>query len=166
MGRRSATTCRSRSVKPLSGEPAFPDTAPPGLARRVVYGGFVLAAAALAAGLLLDDPAEWVADRVAPWPILVLAVVALVLMVVARLRGGPAPEPFSSPWQRFLWAARFAFATAAVLLLLVWIGPWLAGLKIARELFQGVLLVIVTGVVLGLAGSCLANVLRTIRGNH
>src|SRR5262245_33595077 len=131
-------------------EPALPDTAPPGLARRVVFGALILAAVALAAGLLLDDPAEWVADRVAPWPILVLAVITLALMILARLRGGPAPEPFSSRWQRFFWVSRFAFTTAAVLLLLIWIGPWLAGLKLARELFQGVLLVILTGVVLGL----------------
>jgi hypothetical protein len=150
----------------MSGEPALPDTAPSGLTRRVVYGALALAVLALAAGLLLDDPAEWVADRVAPWPILVLAVITLLLMILARLRGGPAPDPFSSPWQRFFWVARFAFATAAVVLLLIWIGPWLAGLKIARELFQGALLVIVTGVVLGLAGSCFANALRTIRGNN
>lgn len=149
----------------MASEPVLPDTAPPGLARRVVYGGLLLAALALAAGLLLDDPAEWVADRVAPKPILVLAVITLLLMILARVRGGPAPEPFSSPSQRFFWGARFAFATAAVILLLVWIGPWLAGLKIARELFQGVLLVIVVGLVLGLIGSCLANALRTIRGN-
>jgi hypothetical protein len=140
------------------------ENAPPGLVRRVVLGGLVLAALALAAGLLLDDPAEWVADRIAPIPILILAVATLVLMILARVRGGPAPEPFSSPSQRFFWTARFAFATAAVILLLVWIGPWLAGLKIARELFQGVLLVIVTGVVLGLVGSSLANLLRTLRG--
>jgi hypothetical protein len=149
----------------VASEPVLPDIAPPGLARSVVLGGLVLAAAASAAGFLLDDPAEWVADRVAPWPILVLAVATLVLMILARLRG-PAPEPFSSPSQRFFWATRFAFATAAVILLLVWIGPWIAGLKIAREMFQGVLLVIVTGVVLGLVGSCLANALRAIRGNR
>ncbi len=131
----------------------------------MVFGGLVLAAAALTAGFLLDDPAEWVADRVAPWPILVLAVLTLVLMILARMRG-PAPESFSSPSQRFFWAARFAFATAAVILLLVWIGPWIAGLKIAQEMFQGVLLVIVTGLVLGLVGSCLANALRAIRGNR
>jgi hypothetical protein len=131
----------------------------------VVLGALALAVLALAAGLLLDDPAEWVADRIAPWPILVLAVITFVLMVLARLRGGPAPEPFSSRWQRFFWVARFAFATAAVLLLLIWIGPWAAGLKVARELFQGVLLVIVTGVLLGLIGSCVANVLRTLRGS-
>jgi hypothetical protein len=86
-------------------------------------------------------------------------------MVLARLRGGPAPEPFSSRWQRFFWVARFAFATAAVLLVLIWIGPWAAGLKVARELFQGVLLVIVTGVLLGLIGSCVANALRALRGS-
>lgn len=149
----------------MAGEPALPDIAPAGLVRRVIFGSLVLAALALAAGLLLDDPAEWVADRIAPIPILVLAVIALGLMVVARMRGGPAPEPFSTGRQRFFWTARFTFATAAVLLLLVWIGPWVAGLKIARELFQAVLLVIVTGVVLGLVGSCLANLLRTIRGN-
>ncbi len=149
----------------MSGEPVLPDTAPSGLARRVVLGGLVLAALAMAAGLLLDDPAEWVADRVAPWPILVLAILTLVLMILARLRGGPAPEPFSSPSQRFFWVARFAFATAAVVLLLVWIGPWDAGLQVAREMFQAVLLVIVIGVVLGLIGSCLANLLRTIRGS-
>ena len=148
----------------MSGEAALPDSAPPGLARRVVIGGLVLAALALAAGLLLDDPAEWVADRIAPVPILILAVLTLALMIVARLRGGPAPEPLSSPAQRFFWVARFAFATAAVILLLIWFGPWIAGLKIARKLFQGVLLVIVTGMVLGLVGSCLANLLRTIRG--
>jgi hypothetical protein len=90
----------------------------------------------------------------------------LVLMLLARLRGGPAAEPFSSPSQRFFWAARFAFATAAVILLLIWIGPWIAGLKIARELFQGVLLVIVSGVVLGLLGSCLANLLRILMGSR
>jgi hypothetical protein len=149
----------------LADEPVLPDVAPPGLARRVMLGALVLAALALAAGLLLDDPAEWVADRIAPWPILVLAVVTFALMVLARLRGGPAPEPFSSRWQRFFWVARFAFATAAVLLLLIWIGPWAAGLKVARELFQGVLLVIVTGVLLGLIGSCVANALRTLRGS-
>jgi hypothetical protein len=149
----------------MSAEPALPDTAPPGLARLVAFGALLLAVLALAAGLLLDDPAVWVADRVAPWPILALAIITLVLMVVARIRGGPAPEPFSSRWQRFFWVARFAFATAAVLLLLIWIGPWAAGLKVARELFQGVLLVILTGVVLGLIGSCLANALRTIRGS-
>ena len=148
----------------MSGEPAFPDTAPPGLARQVLLGGLLLAALALAAGLLLDDPAEWVADRVAPVPILVLAVITLGLMIVARVRGGPAPAPFSSARQRFFWAARFAFATAAAILVLIWIGPWIAGLKLARELFQAVLLVVVTGVVLGLVGSCLANALRTIRG--
>ena len=140
------------------------ESAPPGLTRRVVIGGLVLAVLALAAGLLLDDPAEWVADRIAPIPILILAVVTLGLMILARVRGGPAPAPFSSPSQRFFWTARFAFATAAVILLLIWIGPWIAGLKIARELFQGVLLVIVTGVVLGLVGSSLANLLRTLRG--
>jgi len=149
----------------MASEPALPDIAPPGLARRVMLGALLLAALALVAGLLLDDPAEWVADRVAPIPILVLAVLALGLMILARLRGGPAPEPFSTGRQRFFWAARFTFATAAVLLLLIWFGPWIAGLKIARELFQAVLLVIVTGVVLGLVGSCLANALRTIRGN-
>ncbi len=149
----------------MSAEPVLPDTAPPGLTRLVVLGALVLAVLALAAGLLLDDPAEWVADRLAPKPILALAVIALVLMILARLRGGPAPDPFSSRWQRFFWVARFAFATAAVLLLLIWFGPWIAGLKVARELFQGVLLVIVTGVVLGLVGSCVANLLRTIRGN-
>jgi len=149
----------------MASEPALPDIAPPGLARRVMLGALLLAALALAAGLLLDDPAEWVADRVAPIPILVLAVITLGLMILARVRGGPAPEPFSSGRQRFFWAARFTFATAAVLLLLIWFGPWVAGLKIARELFQAVLLVIVTGVVLGLVGSCLANALRTIRGN-
>ncbi len=150
----------------MAGEPVLPDTAPPGLALRVVLGGLVLAALALTAGFLLDDPAEWVADWVAPVPILVLAVVTLALMILARLRGGPAPEPFSSPSQRFFWVARFAFATAAVILLLIWIGPWIAGLRIAREMFQGVLLVIVTGVVLGLVGTCLANALRAIRGNN
>ncbi|HYD12019.1 MAG TPA: hypothetical protein VEC11_04155 [Allosphingosinicella sp.] len=148
----------------MSGEPASDDTAPPALARRVLLAGLLLAALALAAGLLLDDPAEWVADRVAPWPILVLAVITLALMVVGRVRGGPPPAPFSSARQRFFWVARFAFATAATILVLIWIGPWLAGLKIARELFQGVLLVVVVGVVLGLVGSCIANVLRTIRG--
>ena len=146
-------------------EPAFPETAPPGLARRVIYAGLLLAALSLAAGLLLDDPAEWVADRVAPWPILVLAVITLGLMIVARVRGGPEAAPFSTPRQRFFWTARFAFATAAAILLLIWIGPWVAGLKIARELFQGVLLVILSGVLLGLIGSCVANVLRTIRGS-
>ena len=149
----------------MADEPVLPDVAPPGLARRVMLGALLLAALALAAGLLLDDPAEWVADRVAPIPILVLAVLALGLMIVARVRGGPAPEPFSTGRQRFFWAARFTFATAAVILLLIWFGPWVAGLKIARELFQAVLLVIVTGVILGLVGSCLANALRTIRGN-
>lgn len=149
----------------MAGEPALPDDTPPGLARRVIFLALLLAALALAAGLLLDDPAEWVADRVAPIPILVLAVVALALMVLARLRGGPAPEPFSTGRQRFFWTARFTFATAAVILVLVWIGPWLAGLKIARELFQAVLLVILTGVLLGLVGSCLANALRTVRRN-
>jgi hypothetical protein len=148
----------------VASEPVLPDVAPPGLARRVVFGALVLAALALAAGLLLDDPAEWVADRVSPIPILVLAVITLVLMVVARLRGGPAPDPFSTGRQRFFWAARFTFATAAVLLILIWFGPWLAGLKIARELFQAVLLVILIGVLLGLVGSCLANALRTFRG--
>jgi hypothetical protein len=147
----------------MSAEPVLPDTAPPGLARRVVFGGLVLAALALAAGLLLDDPAEWVADRVAPWPILVLAVITLALMILARLRGRP-PEPLSSPSQRFFWVARFAFATAAVILLLIWIGPWLAGLRVAREMFQAVLLVIVVGLVLGLTGSAVANLLRMIRG--
>jgi hypothetical protein len=146
-------------------EPALPDQAPPGLARRVIFGALLLAALALAAGLLLDDPAEWVADRVAPIPILVLAVAALALMIVARVRGGPAPAPFSSGRQRFFWAARFAFATATVVLILIWFGPWLAGLKFARELFQAVLLVVLVGVLLGLVGSCLANLLRTIRGN-
>lgn len=150
----------------MADEPALPDTAPPGLARRVMLGALLLAAVALAAGLLLDDPAEWVADRIAPIPILVLAVLTLGLMIAARLRGGPAPEPFSSPSQRFFWVARFAFATAAVVLLLIWIGPWLIGWKIARELFQGVLLVIVTGVVLGLVGSCLANLLRILMGRR
>ena len=149
----------------MAAEPAFPDTAPPGLARGVMLCSLVLAALALAAGLLLDDPAEWVADRLAPIPILVLAVLTLVLMAVARVRGGPAPEPFSSGRQRFFWTARFAFATAAAILILIWIGPWVAGIKIARELFQAVLLVILTGVVLGLVGSCLANLMRTIRGN-
>jgi hypothetical protein len=149
----------------LADEPVLPDVAPPGLARRVMLGALVLAALALAAGLLLDDPAEWVADRVAPIPILVLAVIALALMVLARVRGGPSPAPFSSGRQRFFWAARFTFATAAVILILIWFGPWVAGLKIARELFQAVLLVIVTGVILGLVGSCLANALRTLRGN-
>ena len=143
----------------------FPDTAPPGLARIVVVGGIVLAGVALAAGFLLDDPAEWVADRVAPWPILVLSVLTLALMISARLRG-PAPDAFSSRSQRFFWAARFAFATAAAILLLIWIGPWLAGLRMAREMFQAVLLVMVVGLVLGLIGSCLANALRTIRGNN
>ena len=140
------------------------DTAPPGLARMVLFGGLLLAALALAAGLLLDDPAEWVADRVAPVPILILAVMTLGLMILARVRGGPTPAPFSSGRQRFFWAARFAFATAAAILVLIWIGPWIAGWKLARELFQAVLLVILTGVVLGLVGSCLANALRTIRG--
>ena len=141
------------------------DTAPPGLARWVLLGALLLTIVALAAGLLLDDPAEWVADRIAPVPILVLAVLTLLLMIAARLRGGPAPDPFSSGRQRFFWAARFAFATAALILILIWFGPWVAGLKIARELFQGVLLVIVVGVVLGLVGSCLANLVRTIRGS-
>ena len=149
----------------MASEPALPDIAPPGLARRVMLGALLLAALALAAGLLLDDPAEWVADRIAPIPILVLAVITLVLMVVARVRGGPPPAPFSTARQRFFWAARFTFATAAVILLLIWFGPWAAGYKFARELFQAVLLVIVTGVVLGLVGSCLANALRMIRGN-
>ena len=148
----------------MASEPVLPDIAPPGLARRVVIGALVLAALALAAGLLLDDPAEWVADRVAPIPILVLAVIALVLMIVARVRGGPAPEPFSTGRQRFFWAARFTFATAAVLLILIWFGPWVAGYKFARELFQAVLLVVLVGVLLGLVGSCLANLMRTIRG--
>ena len=131
-----------------------------------MLGALVLAALALAAGLLLDDPAEWVADRIAPIPILVLAVLTLALMVLARVRGGPAPEPFSSGRQRFFWAARFAFATASAILILIWFGPWIAGLKIARELFQGVLLVVVVGVVLGLIGSCAANLLRVIRGSN
>ena len=144
---------------------AASDTAPPGLARWVLLGALLLTIVALAAGLLLDDPAEWVADRIAPVPILVLAVLTLLLMIAARLRGGPAPDPFSSGRQRFFWAARFAFATAALILILIWFGPWVAGLKIARELFQGVLLVIVVGVVLGLVGSCLANLVRTIRGS-
>jgi hypothetical protein len=148
----------------LASEPVTSDSAPPSLAWAVAIVGLALAGLALAAGLLLDDPAEWVADRVAPWPILVLAVMTLVLMILARLRG-PAPAPFSSRSQRFFWVARFSFATAAVILALVWIGPWVAGLKIARELFQGVLLVAVTGLVLGLIGSCLANLLRAIRGN-
>ena len=139
-------------------------SAPPGLVRWVLVGAFLLCVFALAAGLLLDDPAEWVADRVAPVPILILGVFTLVLMVVARLRGGSEPEPFSSGRQRFFWIGRFAFATAAVVLVLIWIGPWIAGLKIARELFQGVLLVVLLGVVLGLVGSCVANLLRTIRG--
>ena len=147
-------------------EPASAETAPPGLARWVLVAGFLLAVFALAAGLLLDDPAEWVADRVAPVPILILAVVTLGLMIAGRVRGGPPPPPFSSGRQRFFWGARFAFATAAVLLILIWIGPWVAGLKIARELFQGVLLVVVVGVVLGLIGSCVANLLRTIRGSN
>jgi len=150
----------------LASEPALPDQAPPNLARAVVYGALVLVALALAAGLLLDDPAEWVADRVSPIPILVLAVVTLGLMVLARVRGGPAPEPFSTGSQRFFWTARFAFATAAVILVLIWFGPWVAGYKFARELFQAVLLVVLTGVLLGMAGSCLANLLRTIRGNN
>ena len=148
----------------MASDSPLPAAPPPELGRRVLFGGLVLAALALAAGLLLDDPAEWVADRIAPVPILVLAVLTLALMILARLRGGPAPEPLSSRSQRFFWTARFAFASAAVILILIWIGPWLFGLKIARELFQGVLLVIVTGVVLGLAGSCLANGLRTLRG--
>ncbi len=139
--------------------------APPSLARYVLLGGLLLAAAALAAGLLLDDPAEWVADRIAPWPILILAAITLVLMILGRLRAGPAPAPFSTGRQRVFWVARFAFAVAAVLLALVWIGPWVAGLKIAAELFQAVLLVVVVGVLLGLIGSCVANLLRTIRGN-
>jgi hypothetical protein len=149
----------------MSAEPTLPDTAPPGLARLVVFGALALAVLALDAGLLLDDHAEWVADLIEPWTMMVVAVVSFALMVLARLRGGPAPEPFSSRWQRFFWVARFAFATAAVLLLLIWIGPWAAGLKVARELFQGVLLVIVTGVLLGLIGSCVANALRTLRGS-
>jgi len=131
----------------------------------VVFGALALVALALAAGLLLDDPAEWVADRVAPIPILVLAIATLALMVIARLRGGPAPAPFSTGRQRFFWAARFTFATAAVILALIWFGPWIAGYKFARELFQAVLLVVLVGVLLGLVGSCLANLLRTIRGN-
>ena len=143
----------------------LPANAPPGLARWVVVGGILLAAFGLAAGLLLDDPAEWVADRVAPWPILVLAVVTLVLMVLARMRG-VRPVPFASAWQRFAWVMCFAFATAGVVLVLIWIGPWFAGLKIARELFQGVLLIAVSGVVLGLVGSSAANLLRAIRGNR
>lgn len=148
----------------MAAAPAPAESVPPGLARMVVYGALMLTVLALAAGLLLDDPAEWVADRVAPIPILILAVIALALMVIARVRGGPAPEPFSTGRQRFFWAARFTFATAAVILTLIWIGPWAAGLKIARELFQAVLLVVLTGVLLGLVGSCLANALRTIRG--
>lgn len=147
----------------MAGESDFPET-PPGFARRVLYAGLVLAALALAAGLLLDDPAEWLADRVAPVPILVLGVITLLLMILARLRGGPAPAPFSSGRQRFFWTARFAFVTAAAILLLIWIGPWIAGAKFARELFQGVLLVVLSGVLLGLIGSCIANLLRTIRG--
>jgi hypothetical protein len=150
----------------LAGDPVLFDTAPPGLARWVVVAGFLLAMFALAAGLLLDDPAEWVADRLAPVPILILAVITLGLMIVGRVRGGPPPAPFSSGRQRFFWVARFAFATAAVILILIWIGPWFAGLKIARELFQGVLLVVLSGVVLGLVGSCLANLLRMIRGRN
>ncbi len=150
----------------MASAPAFSDSAPPGLTRMVLFGALALAVLALAAGLLLDDPAEWVADRVAPVPILILAVLTLGLMILARVRGGPAPEPFSSGRQRFFWAARFAFATAAAILILIWIGPWLAGLKIAREIFQAVLLVILTGVLLGLIGSCLANLLRTIRGSN
>ena len=149
----------------MSGERDPADLAPPALARYVLLGGFVLAAAALAAGLLLDDPADWVADRIAPWPILVLAAITLLLMILGRLRGGPAPAPFSTGRQRFFWGARFAFAVAAVILALIWIGPWVAGLKIARELFQAVWLVVVVGVLLGLIGSCLASLLRTIRGN-
>lgn len=145
---------------------AHSDTTPAALARNVLFGGLLLAALALAAGLLLDDPAEWVADRLAPVPILVLAVLTLALMILGRIRGGPTPEPFSSARQRFFWTARFAFATAAAILILIWIGPWLAGLKIARELFQGVLLVVVVGVVLGLIGSCAANLLRVIRGSN
>lgn len=148
----------------MASEPVLPDIAPPGLARRVVIGALALAALALAAGLLLDDPAEWVADRVSPIPILVLAVITLVLMVVARVRGGPPPEPFSTGRQRFFWTARFTFATAAVILILIWFGPWVAGYKFARELFQAVLLVVLVGVLLGLVGSCLANLMRTIRG--
>lgn len=143
----------------------LPATAPPGLARWVVVGGILLTALGLAAGLLLDDPAEWVADRVAPWPILVLAVVTLVLMMLARIRGA-TPVPFASAWQRFAWVMRFAFATAAAILVLIWIGPWIAGLKVARELFQGVLLITVSGVVLALVGSSAANLLRTIRGTR
>lgn len=142
------------------------ETAPPGLARWVAVFAFLLTVFALAAGLLLDDPAEWVADRIAPWPILVLAVITLGLMIVGRVRGGPPPGPFSTGRQRFFWVARFAFATAAVILVLIWIGPWIAGLKIARELFQGVLLVVVLGVLLGLIGSCLANLLRMVRGRN
>lgn len=137
-------------------------SAPAGLARMVAVSGVLLAAAALAAGLLLDDPAEWVADRVAPWPILILALVTLTLMVLARLRG-PAPAPFATRRARFFWVARFAFATATALLLLVWIGPWAAGLGVARHMFQAVLLVIVSGLVLGLAGSAVANLLRAVR---
>ncbi len=106
------------------------------------------------------------ADRVAPWPILILAVITLALMILGRVRGGPPPAPFSSGRQRFFWVAGFGFATAAMILALIWIGPWIAGLKIARELFQGVLLVVVVGVVLGLIGSCVANLLRTIRGSN
>lgn len=135
--------------------------APPALARAVGWSALLLAAAALAAGFLLDDPAEWIADRIAPYPILVLAVVTLALMVLARLRG-PAPAPFSTRRERFFWAARFAFAAAAAILLLVWIGPWAAGLGVARYMFQAVLLVIVTGLVLGLAGAAVANFLRVI----
>jgi len=150
----------------LASEPASVDTAPPGLARWVVVFAFLLSVFALAAGLLLDDPAEWVADRLAPWPILVLAVLTFALMILGRVRGVPAPAPFSSAAQRFFWVARFAFASAAIVLLLVWIGPWIGGLKIARELFQGVLLVVVLGVVLGLIGSCLANLLRSLRGGN
>jgi hypothetical protein len=150
----------------VAAAPAPYETAPPGLARWVMVGAFLLTAFALAAGLLLDDPAEWVADRVAPWPILVLAVITLVLMILGRVRGGPPPAPFSSGRQRFFWVARFAFGTAAIVLALIWVGPWIAGLKIARELFQGVLLVVVLGVLLGLVGSCIANLLRTIRGSN
>ena len=129
----------------------------------VVAGGVAIAAAATAAALLLHEPAEQLADLVAPIPFLALVAVAILSALVAWMRGAPPDLPMTRPFA-WWWLSRLALLVALLILLAAWIVPFFVGLAVARTLFQAFLLVLLISVMLMLAGMTVRNVAGAIRG--
>lgn len=146
----------------MSDERAF--AARPGALWRVAAGGLGIAAAAVAAAILMHEPAEQLADLVAPWPFLVLMAASLLSMLLAWMRGTPFGTGTSGRLALW-WLTKFAFLAALIILLAAWIIPFFVGLAIARALFQAFLLVLLLFVLLTLVGTIVTNAVRAFRGS-